>query len=107
VFDVNQGNLLVLNKAKEIVKAYHPDGLSVYGQPPKYDLDWPQFSRKLEPGFQQYWVLSGFFDRAKLPVIQRALDLIKAGVIRKTYFDFATDLMQIVSKRHLEDGFLG
>jgi hypothetical protein len=77
VWDIEHGIVLKLAEDKVITHAIcgfenlsHTQIISIYGDPPVFKhLKWPQSSRLLDQVEGAHWVLNGFFDACKVPVI--------------------------------------
>ena len=53
--------------------------MEVYGCPPVMKVSFPEASRQLETEKGAHWILSGPFDKCKVPLICHLLDLKKKG----------------------------
>ena len=68
----------------------------LYGNPPMYEhLKWPETNKVLEYDQGSHWVLLGYFDHCKIPIITHIVHMIKTGELDFDYFDFAYSLLDV------------
>jgi hypothetical protein len=60
---------------------------TMYGDPPRFkNLCYPKQNRLMEPASEAHWVMTGFFDCLKVPIICHVIDLMMRGEIKnKSY----------------------
>jgi hypothetical protein len=77
VWDIENGNLLVLTAGTVVTEAYNGfETLTqkrieeIYGMPPMFEhLKDPRKLRTIEQKKGGYWILTGYFDACKIPVV--------------------------------------
>lgn len=108
VFDIDRGMVIKLAEGLEVVQAMkglkklsNDEIKSVYGNPPIFtSYQWPNTTH-LQNGKGAYWVFMTYFDTPKVAVVLRAIDLIDRGIVKKSYFDVATDIRTMIYKNYV------
>lgn len=108
VFDIDRGMVIKLAEGLEVVQAMKglkklckDEIMSVYGNPPIFkSYQWPNTTH-LHNGKGAYWVFMTYFDTPKVAVVLRAIDLIDRGIVKKSYFDVATDIRTMIYKNYV------
>jgi hypothetical protein len=107
VWDVKHGTLLKLTKGRRVSHAIRGfEKLSdltireLYGEPPMFEsFGWISTGKKLQDAQRDrpYWVMMGYSDCYKIPVICQIVAMILNGTVKKSFIDFAYDLSELDS----------
>ena len=103
VWDIEHGNILTLTGGRLITEAINGfEVLSkerveeIYGLPPVFlplrDTDRIHTIEQKKGG---YWILTGYFDSCKIPVVCQLTHYAKRGLVKKTYQQIAYDLLEV------------
>jgi hypothetical protein len=71
-----------------------------YGNPPTFDIDYPVAKTNLNRKKDPYLALIGEMDSCLIPLIAHIVNLIEHKVIKKTYLEFAYDLVEASNKQY-------
>ena len=106
VFDMDRGLLLKLGENKEVLAALKGfDALSdwkikeIYGSPvPTFKpLNWPKLNHLNNYSDDEfYFTFTNFFDSCKIPVLLRAVEVISAGKLRRSYSDIIYTMFRTI-----------